>query len=179
MSTVAKDLSKLFNLAQLPVDIPEAGTVLIHAVAIIQTALGIPTVETPFPTALAIVRRPPVVLRPIPVGPELVDDKVVGEVGDIQHLLDRGIIGDRITEEAHQLVPARGIPRLQAFDVIGVVIFLLPSEVTRGESLVGPLHGIVQPPVQTVDVKVNEGPMPAEAPGGKLSLGGPAIPHEQ
>ena len=177
VKAVGKIGYKLRRVAQFLVETPRGPTerVDIIAVDIPQTEFRVPTVESPFSVALTIVGRPPVVMRPIPVVRVMIDNEVVAEGGDIKQLPDRRIIGGRIVGQGMQQVPGRGIPFVEATLGVDVVIFLLASEVTGGERIVGPFHGVVQSPVQTVDVKVDEVTVSGKAPGGQLAIGRPAI----
>ena len=131
---------------------------------------------------------------PVVVSGPLVQEEVVYVVVDIEVVLVSGVV--RAVEvvtldllvlditgqpgrHAHQGVPGCGLALAGGHGRVDTVpVFLFPAEVAGREGRIGAFNGVVQPPVQTVDIEVNERAVPSRIADGLLQLPGELVADE-
>ncbi len=106
------------------------------------------------------VAAPPVVLRPVRHPDVPTDQQIIDELGDIQILAQLIVIRGHSHvlrgQRALELIPTSGNATVFAAVTDGEVVFLFSAKVGGGKVRVRPLHRIVETPVDSVDVEVNE-----------------------
>ncbi len=147
---------------------------------VLEGALGVPAVEQVAGARLAQAGGVPVALRPVQVAAVDVDDHVVDEVVDVEELLDRRVLlgaGEAGLGEGAHLVPCDVVA--VADPVVGhcVVVVALAAEVAGRECGVGAFGGVVDAPVEAVDVEVDVVAAGTDPAHGDLGVAHPLVAH--
>ena len=124
--------------------------------------LGVPAEELVAGASCSPAAGVPIVPIPVIVAEVEVEEHIVDEIVDVEQLANPGVAGrrgDSRVGDVHHPVPVREVAVDGGGDVLGVVIFTLPISVGSHEGGRGALVEVVETPVETVEVEVDEAPV--------------------